>query len=160
MICAAIEAVIQWQPGFAIHITPPGRKKTVYLQYVLHFLISSLIIYIVTILSVVMGAISSVRLLWFVKQDIMKDYIKPSLRDVWQRPFHIGLSAGFVAYCVFLWTLPGIQGTVSGCLVAALVAFLGSRRRGLRIFRENIKRAGIVFIEDIIEELGPDALDE
>ncbi len=160
MICAAIEAVIQWQPGFATHITPPGRKKTVYLQYVLHFLISSLIIYMVTALSVVVGAISAIRLRWFGDQHINENCIKPSLRDVWQRPFHIGLSAGFVAYCAFLWTLPGILGTVSGCLVAALLGFLGSRRRGLRIFRENIKRAGIVFIEDIIEELGPNALDE
>lgn len=110
-----------------------------------HLLLSSLATYLASNVGGNAGSISTIHQQWHA-QSIYHRCIMPNVGKVCGPPQYVATLLGVAAYVGAermlngAWAIP----TIAACLVAIPIAFAGARRRGLRIYADAVRRAGIV----------------
>jgi hypothetical protein len=118
-----------------------------------HLFATTVVIYVVAISSSNVGSMSTIRRGWHA-QTIYHRCVMPNVGKVCVVPQSVGWVAGTLVYlgAEYLmggaWLLPSVAGSLVGCALA----FLGARRRGLRIYPEAVRREGIFLQNDNVLE--------
>jgi hypothetical protein len=104
--------------------------------------VCSTILFVVSVIGANIGSMSSIKWEWHA-QSIYHKCIMPSVMAVCFLPGMAGWGFGFgLHYSISrLLLAPALVGLIFGALSTVLVSFMWARRRGSRIYAENVRRA-------------------